>query len=88
MAGKTIKLSTLMKANQAVKQITSAEDALKGLRSEHAKKTLKERGLGFYATSNCAALTYIPYEAVVAGLESLIETSKSGLEELGVEIDE
>ena len=85
---KTIKLSTLMAANAAVKDIDLAQKALAGLKSDYVKKSLLN-GLSFYTSSSCRPqdLIQIPLDVIQTALEAMVEGSKVKLDKLGVEID-
>ena len=83
---KTIKLSTLMAANAAVKNIEAAETALKDMDSDYVKKTYAA-GFQFYGGPSGGKLHIIPLSCIKASLEALIEQSKVDLKKLGVEVD-
>lgn len=88
MSKATVKLSTLMAANAAIKHIESAEAALKAMQSDYYKKNYGSKANAFPIYVNAGGNPiYIPSEAVEAGLTALIETSKEKLEKLGVEVD-
>lgn len=82
---KTIKLSTLMAANAAVKNIETAEGALKDMDSDYVKKTYAA-GFQFYGNGG-TKLHVVPLSCIKAALEALIEQSKVDLKKLGVEVD-
>lgn len=83
---KMIKLSTLMAANKAVKNIEIAEAALKDMNNDYVKKTYSA-GFQFYGTSSGSKLHMIPLDCIKAALEAMLVQSKVDLEKLGVEVD-
>lgn len=84
---KTIKLSTLMAANKAIKDIEAAEKGLEAMKTDYFKKNYGDKNGIMLYTSSSGAPIYVPYSALKSGLEALIEASKASLEKLGVEVD-
>ena len=83
---KTIKLSTLMAANAAVKNIETAQAALKDIDNDYVKKNYPT-GFQFYGNSSGGKLHVLPMSCIKIALEALIEQSKVDLKKLGVEVD-